>query len=388
MHLRQIIKEFHLTEANVARKINDPKTMKMLRLAIRHDGSIPKHKLAALGPRPSDEEILELWSELLDDSLSNTDFGNISRDGKFDLWLTRLYINGHADFEDINGEGGDALGAWKALSRRDSLKPEHQDFNQFKTLKQIQKVVRDSEYRDVLRKARDAAQIAIHKRDKKESVLINDERFLVTLPYNFGACYVFNKEAGFDASFCTGSSQGLHWFQRYAPDGPVISVFDKENPDERNGKWQMHAPTGQMNNGNQTIVRTQGDMTFAELFPGLLKRIIAAIQSKSEEIQQNSIELTRDGNGYDIDKATQQLKQAFPYSYNSDKADADADTDNVDNDNVNRDEEPTRFRVRHTPSGRTAVIHGDDVQDVQIRLQTRYPNIDAEDFEIVPEQNW
>lgn len=385
MKLRQIIKEFHLTEANVARKINDPKTMKMLRLAIRHDRSIPKHKLAALGPRPSDEEILELWSKLLDDSLSNTDFGDISRDGKFDLWLTRLYINGHADFEDINGEGGDALGSWKVLSRRDLLKPEHQDFNRFKTLKQIQRVVRDSEYRDVLRKIRDAEVIEKHKREKKETTLIDDGRFLVTLPYNYGACYTFNNAAGYNASFCTGSSSGLSWFQRYAPDGPVISVFDKENADESNGKWQMHAPTRQMNNGDQTIVRTQGDMTFAELFPGLLKRIIAAIQSKSEEIQQNSTELTP--GGYDVDKETQELKHVFPYSYNS-EADADADTDNVDNDNVNRDEELTRFRVRHRPTGRTAVLTGNDVQDVQIQLQTGYPTIDLEDFEIVPEQNW
>lgn len=147
----------------------------------------------------------------------------------------------------------------------------------------------------------------------------------------------------------------------------------------------MHAPTRQMNNGDQTIVRTQGDMTFAELFPGLLKRIIAAIQSKSEEIQQNSTELTP--GGYDVDKATQELKHVFPYSYNS-EADADADTDNVDNDNVNRDEELTRFRVRHRPTGRTAVLTGNDVQDVQIQLQTGYPTIDLEDFEIVPEQNW
>lgn len=371
MNLRQIIKEFHLTEANVARKINDPKTMKMLRLAIRHDGSIPMGKLAALGPRPSDEEILELWSKLLDDSLSNTDFGDISRDGKFDLWLTRLYINGHADFEDINGEGGDALGAWKALSRRNLLKPEHDDFNRFKTLRQIQKVVGDSDYRDALSKARGAAQLEIHKRDKKESVLINNERFFVTLPYNFGACYVFNKEAGFIANFCTGSSQGLWWFDRYGPDGPVISVLDKENPDHMDGKWQMHAPTGQMNNGNQTITKTRGDMKFAELFPGLLKQIIAAIQSKSEEIQQNSTNLT--SGGYDIGKAIQQLKQAFPYSYNS--------------DNDNRDEEPTRFHVRNRISGQTGIVRADDVQGVQTQVQNRYPNINLDDLEIWPEQN-
>jgi hypothetical protein len=50
-----------------------------------------------------------------------------------------------------------------------------------------------------------------------------------------------------------------------------VSIIDKDNIDEVNGKWQMHAPTGQMNNGNQSLSYTSGDKKFAELFPGLLK---------------------------------------------------------------------------------------------------------------------
>ncbi len=120
-----------LIEANVAAKIKDPKTIKMLSIAMRHDNTLPPQSVAKLGPKPTEEDILKLWSEVLDASLRSTDYGDISADGKFDDWLTRLYINGVVDYEDINGEGGDALGAWKALSIRGKLKEPHQDFNKF-----------------------------------------------------------------------------------------------------------------------------------------------------------------------------------------------------------------------------------------------------------------
>ena len=68
MKLTQIIKE-----ANVAAKIKDAKTIKMLGIAMRHDGTLPKNKVAALGPKPDDDKILNLWSQLLDSSLATTD---------------------------------------------------------------------------------------------------------------------------------------------------------------------------------------------------------------------------------------------------------------------------------------------------------------------------
>ena len=59
-----------VAEANVAAKIKDPKTIKMLGIAMRHDGTLPKSSIAKLGPKPDDESILALWSTMLDKSLS------------------------------------------------------------------------------------------------------------------------------------------------------------------------------------------------------------------------------------------------------------------------------------------------------------------------------
>ncbi len=376
MKLNQFFKT-NLLEANVAAKIKDPKTIKMLGIAMRHDGTLPRHAVAKLGPKPTDDQILKLWSEMLDSSLRSTRYGDISADGKFDEWLTRLYTNGVVDYEDINGEGGDALGAWKALSLRGRLSANHQDFNKFKSLRAIQNIINDRTYRDELRRIQDAEEIEKHKREKKETTLIDNERFLITLPYNYGACYTFNNSVGFNASFCTGSSSGMRWFERYAPEGPIVSIFDKQNQDDENGKWQMHAPTGQMNNGNQSLSYSNGDKKFAELYPGLLKEIIAAMQSKAEEINQNSKEIV--SGGYDVSAAIADIKSRLPYSYASEAP-------------KKAEEEPANeagtYLVTHTPTGRTARIEGANLQDVQTQLVARHPTVNLDDFtfELQPEQ--
>ena len=360
-----------IQEANVAAKIKDPKTIKMLGIAMRHDGTLPKNKVAALGPKPTDEQILKLWSDLLDASLRTTDYGDISADGKFDDWLTRMYINGIADFEDINGEGGDALGAWKALSTRGKLKEPHQDFNKFKNLRQIQTIVQSRDYRNELARIKDSETIEKHKREKKELTLIDDNKFLVTLPFNYGACYTFNNSAGFQASFCTGSSSGLTWFNRYAPDGPIISIIDKDNIDDVNGKWQMHAPTGQMNNGNQSLSYSNGDKKFAELFPGLLKKIVGAMQSNSEEIKQNSTEIV--SGGYDVSKAIDDIKSRLPYSWASEAKEEKPDDE---------DTGPGTYIVTLVRTGKQARVQGDSPDDVFAKVQARHSTIERDQVTI------
>jgi hypothetical protein len=360
-----------ITEANVAAKLKDPKIIKMLGIAMRHDSTIPKNKIAALGTAPSDDQIVKLWSELLDDSLRSTDYGDLSQDGKFDEWLTRLYTNGVVDFEDVNGEGGDALGAWKALSIRGKLKPEHQDFNKFKNLRQIQQIVRLRDYRNELDRIKDAETIEKHKREKKELTLIDNDKFFVTMPFNYGACYTFNNSAGFKASFCTGSSSGLRWFERYAPDGPIISIIDKDKIDSVDGKWQMHGPTGQMNNGDQSASYSRGDKKFAELFPGLLKKIVSAMKSKAGEIQASSKEITP--GGYDVDKAIADIKDRLPYSWASEAKEEEPADEN---------DGPGTYVVTLARNGKQARIEGDSKEAVINKVIERHPSLSRDDFTV------
>lgn len=306
-----------IVEANPAAKVlPDPKMTKMLAIAIRHDETLPKTLVAKLGPKPTDQDLVKLWSVLIDQSLSNTNYGDLSRDGKFDGWLTRLYINHVNNFEDINGEGGDALGAWAALSKRGLLAPQDQDFNRFKSLHQLQQVVRKQNYRDELERIKNAEEIEKHKRTKKDVVLIDDEAFYVIIPMNYGACYTFNY-SGHNSSFCTGGSSGLRWFQRYAPEGPIVSVIYKPNMNNKDGKWQFHAPTTQLVNSDQDYRHNVNlnDKKFAELYPGLMKSICTSMLAKSQEINEMSKDI-RPG-GYDVPKDVAEIKETFPVSYAS-----------------------------------------------------------------------
>jgi hypothetical protein len=176
--------------------------------------------------------------------------------------------------------------------------------------------MQDRDYRNELQRIKNQAEVDKHKRDKKEVTILDDERFLAVVPMNYGSCYTFNNAHGFQASFCTGSSSGLRWFQRYADDGPMVSLYDKQNVDDVNGKWQMHAATNQLNNGDQSV---RSDRKFAELFPGLMTKIIAGMRSHAEEIKQGSTEIVR--GGYDIDKAIADIESRFPLSVASKETD-------------------------------------------------------------------
>jgi hypothetical protein len=282
-----------------------------------------------------------------------------------------MYINGVVDYEDINGEGGDALGAWKALSLRGKLSEKHQDFNKFQSLRAIQVIVNDRQYRDELRKIKDAEVIEKHKKEKKEITIYDDERYQAVVPFNYGSCYTFNNSNGFPASFCTGSSSGLTWFNRYAKDGAIISVIDKENMDDVNGKWQIHAATNQINNGDQSVRK---DEVFADLFPGLLKKIIAGMQANAAEIKASSTELMRDG--YDIATEIAELKKRFPLSYASSEAEPEADAEPDANDG------PGTYSVTQNASGRNARIEGESRADIITKLTTRYPDSSEADYTI------
>ena len=150
-------------------------------------------------------------------------------------------------------------------------------------------------------------------------------------------------------------------------------MFDKENSDDVNGKWQIHAPTNQINNGNQTIRK---DEKFAELFPGLMKRIADAIQSNGDEVKKNSQEIM--SGGYDVAKAVSDLKNKFPLSYNSTKEEPESE----------QDDGPGTYIVTLISSGKQARVEGDNADDVFSKIQARHPSIqrDAVNIEKAQEE--
>lgn len=354
-----------------------------------------KRTIAKLGPRPNDNDVINAWSELLDSTLRGNNYGDLSADGKFDEWLTRLYINGQADYEDINGEGGDALGAWKALSIRGKLRQEDQDFNKFKSIKQLQRIRNDPQYRNELSRIKDQEHINKMKREAKEVVILDNDRFRAIVPLNYGSCYSTDKGGGYIPNFCTGSSSGASWFSRYAPDGLIVNIVDKNNIEDVNGKWQFHAATNQIVRGDQERRHdvSYNDGRFAELFPGLMKEIIAGLKSHAEEIKAGSTEITP--GGYDVNHEIDLIKSKYPKAVSSGEKEeepnpetendpdipaADAAPEDNGPGDENPNDQPGTWRVVQTASGRSANIQGDNLAHVQQRVLQRYPDSSIEDY--------
>jgi len=313
-----------ITEANIVDKFkNDPKMVKRIAIAMRHDATIPPAKIARLGIRPNDEQILKTWAELLNQSLSNTDYGDMSAGNKFDEWLTRQFVNGQVDYEDIDGEGGDALGMWSALSVRGKLLPADQDFNRFPSLGYLQRAMRKSPYQAELSRIKDEATIAKHRRESKSVVVYEDDNYWAAVLLNYGACYTFNNAAGYRANFCTGSSSGLSWFGRYAPAGMLIAVVDKNNIDNADGKWQIHANTNQFVNADQNERwNPSGNAArFGKLFPGLMFKIGQGIKDKGDEIVEASADIA---GGYNINAEIAELVSKFAPAFTREKSEKSA----------------------------------------------------------------
>ena len=380
MKLLDVLESNTISEANVAQKIlRDPRQMKLLSVAWKNDHTLPPTVIARVGGNPTEQAVALAWSNLLDDTLRGNidDNDDLSADGKFDEWLTRLYINTRANYEDINGEGRDALSAWKALSIRGKLKPQHQDFNRFTSIAALQKIVRDPDYRRELERIKDSEKIEKHKRTKLDVVLIDDEKYYVMIPFNYGACYTFGNAEGYKPNFCTSSSSGDRWFENYAPNGPIISIVDKENIDNKNGKWQLHAATNQIVDADQTNRwdKDGNDKRFAELFPGLMKRIGDAMLANAEKIKEMSKPKTRQV-GYDVEKDVRELQTKFPQAWNSAKEEPAANEPEA----APANDGPGTYLVTQLASGRTARIQAQSLQDAQQQLLDRHPTFDLNDY--------
>jgi len=307
------IKHLFETPSNWAKMSKDPRASKLLAIAFKQDKSIPGDVRAKLGPRPKDEEIVIALGKLIDATFANTDYGDLSKDGKFDEWIGRQYMNGALEFEDIEGEAVDTLGGWKALSKRGLLKDKHQDFNKF-DLPGIQNILRLPHYTELLRKVKDQEKLEAAKRDQKFITLIDNDKFNVVIPLNYGACYRLNNAEGVQATFCTGGSEGLRYFSTYSSNGPLIFVTDKENINDIKGKWQIHAPTGQFYDASQRN-RYQSEREFRQRFPGLMEKIIDSMKDKKDEIETPFKLPDNRIIKWNVDNQITNIKNSFPSAF-------------------------------------------------------------------------
>jgi hypothetical protein len=100
----------------------------------------------------------------------------------------------------------------------------------------------------------------------------------------------------------------------------MISVLDKNNPNNINGKWQIHAPSNQLRNANQTNSSWGAGETFGKLFPGLMNKIVASMRQNAQQIHDQSKEIVGNREGYNVEEQINLLKRTFPDAFTSEKS--------------------------------------------------------------------
>jgi hypothetical protein len=289
----------------------DKQRLKLLSIAWRHDPSIDIHVVSKLGPRPSEQDIATAWDLMLDKKINEIGEPDLIADPKYKEWITKLYTNGrhHSGtlLDNVN-----QLESWHLLSQKNLLKTEHTDLNRIRSIEILERIING--YHAVLDKIKAERELEKLKRNVQQIVLIDNERFFVAIPLNYAACYSFNY-TGHNSRYCTGASDGRHYFTRYSSNGPIVTIIDKKNLTNKNGKWQLHPATGQFANSDQTVTGASADRQFAKQYPGLYKEIVAAIQAKSADIQQSSMLLS--DRGYNMPSIIKKFATEFPISYKS-----------------------------------------------------------------------
>jgi hypothetical protein len=109
------------------------------------------------------------------------------------------------------------------------------------------------------------------------------------------------------------------------------------------------------------------------MFPGLLKKIAAAMKSKAGEIKANSTEIV--SGGYDVDKAIADIKSRLPYSWASEAEEGEETQDDANTG-------PGTYIVTMTSTGKQARVEGDSPDDVFAKVQARHPTIERDQLTI------
>ena len=304
-----------LIEADIAAALAaNTQQQRLTATAWRHDVTVPRELRAQLGHKPSDSDIVSLLANKIQQRLTTSAWGDLSRNSAVVKWIATAYANGMVDYEDLMGEALERLAEHQLLLRRGILTVPQRNLAAYDTVADLGAVIH--QYQDDIKRLRNQAEIDRHRRTKQDITLIDNDEYLVTVPFNYGACYTFNNTQGVQANFCTGGSGGLEWFQHYAPIGMIIMVLDKQHSDSVDGKWQIHNVTRQLVNARQERRgnREVNDQRFAQLFPGLMRAIGQAIVDHSVEL--NSA-IAAAGWHYTAEQEVQKLHQQWPISWSS-----------------------------------------------------------------------
>lgn len=288
----------HILYENIIEKElqSDASLAKKLTIMWNHDIQ-DRMTIAKLGPRPTTEQIVAAWLSMVDrmisKTLANGDY--LKRNPHAMKWLLKQYIIGNVGFSNILFDRQiddviETLNMWCILLAKGVLKENHRDLNKISNLRIFDKLV---DLYDI-RKIRNEVELEYLMRDQLEIVLIDDSEFRVSIPLSFGACRKFNL-TGHHSSFCTGSTNGINYFNKYTSKGPLIMISHKPTISSPKGKVQISPESNERQTSDGSDISVKG---LEKLYPGILARIADAMTARADEINSSIREMNNSSGRY------------------------------------------------------------------------------------------
>lgn len=291
-----LTEEVALTKGS-QRVMNDKKLVPDLADSIRDDSrtnpaSFPSG-FSRTAQKAPDEQLAQWFLENLDKIEKAGYEGTVySRDGVNSDWITRRYIAGSHNWEDIIGVLNMNLRDFYTLKNRNLLDAGHTDIPKFNSIRDIGRYL-STHYSEKVEAARNAAKLAALNKLGKSAKLIDNDDYKVYTVFNWAG----SRAIGLGTQWCTANSQNRTNYNTYSSRAMLFQVFPK-NPEEV--EKQAHVATG--NNavikGPEKYQFDAGTPTFNDIadhvvpyktvqdkFPYLYTDLVKALSENKEKLE-------------------------------------------------------------------------------------------------------
>lgn len=181
--------------------------------------------------KTSDQELAQWFLENLDKIEREGYEGTVySRDGVNSEWITRRYIAGSQNWEDITGVMNMNLRDWYLLKNRNMLDDNHKDLFKFNSVRDVGYYM-TTHYKARLEKLRDAAKNAARNKMAKSVKLVDNDDYRIYTTLNRAAGCLL----GLGTQWCTANSNYGSHFHTYTSRAMLFQLFPYAKNKDANG---------------------------------------------------------------------------------------------------------------------------------------------------------
>ena len=243
---------------------------------------------AKTAQKATDETLANWFLEQLDRIEAGGYNGTVySRNGVNNMWVVTRYIAGSHNWEDIEGTLNMNLLKFYTLKNRDMLDANHQDLQQFKSVRELGQYM-VYHYSDKLKDLEQQLANAAKKKTSRAIKVVDNDDYSIYMILNRNASCIY----GLGANWCTANTSSGNFFHSYSGRAALFQIYPKK-PQEVNKNKGGKAITGneryQFDAGGPNFMDIADDPVrpdvVAKRFPYLGDDLVTSLQQNAEGLQ-------------------------------------------------------------------------------------------------------